>query len=341
MSKNVVGLDIGNQSLKVAYRKRKVGIVTGIFKLPENYVKNGRIPVLKTMADSIKKLRKEYRLPRSAVYALSLPESAVICRRMTLPYMSREQLELNLPYEFKDFVSGDGDKYYYDYALERIVRDDEGTPKSLEVFAAAVLKNVVAEYRDLFRMCGLKLRILQPREIIWNTLLNRYIGDDEERREKEFCIVDMGYQTTRVMFYRGSTFRASRTIELGGFQIDEAIAQSRHVDLHLAQAYREADHEGVLEEEICVAAYRRIGLEIRRAINFYRFSEPDHHLEDLYFGGGSSNIAPLRDEIAELCDLSMHSVNELFPANVTGSEAHACAVAVGLSLCGKEVLENV
>ncbi len=341
MSKTVVGLDIGNSSLKIAYRKGKQGIVTDSVKLPENLVKNGRVQVLQAMADCLRQLRRERRLPRNAYYAMVLPESAVICRRMTLPYMTREQLTLNLPYEFRDFITDEGDRYYYDYALERIVNDDAGNPRSMELFAAAALKNVVAEHRDLCRMAGLKLRILQPREIIWNTLLSRCIGEDAVGEGREFCIVDMGQRVTRVMFYRGSIFRASRSIDMGSADIDEAISMSRNVDLHLAQTYKETNYEGALEDEGCLDTYHRIALEIRRAINFYRFSEPESTLEDLYFAGGSACIAALYHAVAEGSGLTMHSVTELLPAELSGENTGACALAVGLSLCGREVLDNV
>ncbi len=49
--------------------------------------------------------------------AVVIPAESAIVRRLTVPYMSPEQLRVNLPYEFHDFVQGDKDQYFYDYAV--------------------------------------------------------------------------------------------------------------------------------------------------------------------------------------------------------------------------------
>ena len=41
-----------------------------------------------------------------------------------MPLMTEEQLRLNLPYEFHDYIGGEMDKYVFDYAM---IQTKEGT----------------------------------------------------------------------------------------------------------------------------------------------------------------------------------------------------------------------
>lgn len=52
--------------------------------------------------------------------------------RLTVPYMSPEQLRVNLPYEFHDFIQGDKDQYFYDYAVVSVIqgRKDDAAKRS-------------------------------------------------------------------------------------------------------------------------------------------------------------------------------------------------------------------
>lgn len=340
MSKTVVGLDIGDSALKFAYRKGKQGMVAGAVRLPEQLVKDGRIRALAPVADCIRRLHREQRLPRNACYAVNLPESAAICRRLTLPCMTKAQLRLNLPYEFREFVAGSGENYYYDYAVEGRIPDTAQASGKLELFAAAVRKSVVAEYRELFRLCALKLQVLEPEAMIWSTLLRCSPAGRTAGSGAGCCIVDMGHHMTRILFFRGSSFRCGHCVELGGADLDEAISLDRNMDVHQARLCREAAQDAVAEEEACRAVYRRIALELRRAVDYYRFSEGENPVEEVYFAGGSACIRPLCETLSRACGLPVRSVTALYPEEVQGEMLWACAPAVGLSLCGREVLEN-
>ena len=60
---------------------------------------------------------RERKRLREAPAALVLPPSQVICRLVTMPRMTTGQLEMNLPYEFSDFIQGVADQYHCDYAV--------------------------------------------------------------------------------------------------------------------------------------------------------------------------------------------------------------------------------
>ena len=96
MGKTRLGFDIGSSSLKIAVlRGNEIRIEEA--RLPENMVDGtGQIVLPHAFAQFMRQTRKELSLPRGQA-ALALPPSQVICRLVTMPRMTTEQLRLNLP----------------------------------------------------------------------------------------------------------------------------------------------------------------------------------------------------------------------------------------------------
>lgn len=328
MSKVRIGVDIGNSDLKLAVRTGS-SIKTLMLRLPENMVRDGRVQKLNIMGDFLKSARKEYGLPWRAECAVVLPDTMGLFRRMNLPYMTIAQLHLNLPYEFRDYISAVGDSYYYDYALESILKDQDGKPESMDLMAAAVPKPTIQEYMDLFKMAGLKLRVILPQEMVYVNLLREHLKSCPEDMERETCIVDIGYESTRVHIFSGASFRASRSIEIGCAHIYAAIARSLNGDSNIEDIHKLTDFNQELSLPACIEVYHQIAIEIMKAVNFYRFNNSDSVLNDIIFAGGGSFIAPLVEDITETVGLTFRNIGELMLPGLDKEDAQ-CILAVGL-----------
>ena len=79
-------------------------------------------------------------------------------------------------------------------------------------------------------------------------------------------------------------------------------------------------------------AYGTITVELMRALNFYRFSNPDSHLEDIWICGGGACIQPLQQSIAETLDLRIHAAGELLPNGIALEEDYALLQAIGITM---------
>ena len=67
-------------------------------------------------------------------------------------------------------------------------------------------------------------------------------------------------------------------------------------------------------------------------MNFYRFSNPDSQLGDIWLVGGGAVIAPLRTAIAETLDMTVHSADELVDGGDELEDCNALVQAVGITL---------
>ena len=307
----IVGFDIGENSVKMVYfsgRELKRAITA---ELPDAMVSNGRILSMDAMADFIRDMAKGHGIPLTNA-AMVLNTGDHFVRSVTLPLMTEQQLRYNLPYEFRDFLTEEKNRYFFDYSMQGILNGSDGQPEKMELFACAMLKSSVEEYRAMFRRAGFRQRVLTPDESAYGALLEEHIahhgGEDTDR-----CIVSLGHRSTYLYIFHGSSFDSRRGVEAGGAELDSLIADHCGVDVHVAHSYKHSDYNGVLEADYAQELYARLAGEIVRAVNFYNYNNRDRELKELYLCGGGAGIAALRETIAETTRLEVHPAADLLP----------------------------
>ena len=322
MSSKMVGVEIGSSTLKMAVFSGSSVKNMAVKRMPEDLVREGKITAPAAMVEFIKEMRKEYNIP-SGHAALVLPGQAVISHHVVMPKMSEPELQLNLPFEFRDFVGKEGSKFYYDYSVMSMKEE------TMELYAAAVRQATVEEYYDIFKKAGLTLKLAIPAEMAWMNLVD--LAKDEP---KKICIVDIGHGYTRVNIFSNGNFVMGKDIEMGGFLLDETIASAQGVDNYVARTRKEADMNQVLATDTCVEFYQALAIEVMKAVNFYSYSDVDTSvaLSDIYYCGGSSVIEPLRNAILKATGLTMHHIHRLIPGKVVGDQALSCALAAGAAV---------
>ena len=155
MARKMLGIEIGNCDLKICVcRGEEVQDYLQV-ELPDNVVANGQVRSFNSVADLLKTTVKENRI-RVKDCAIVLPDDAYYLRRVTLPKMTTQQLEINLPYELHDFLSGEVSGYFYDYSLIRYMGS------RMDLIAAAADKRLVQKYVQMCRRAGLNLVKLVP-----------------------------------------------------------------------------------------------------------------------------------------------------------------------------------
>jgi|GEM_PF-810876 len=327
-----IGLDIGNSEIKFAVKRGKVW-QTAVSVLPEELISNGHIQIDSATKRFLKAEKRRLRIPGGEC-TLVLPEQQVFCRPTVMPYIPENQLVLNLLYEFRDYIPQDNDRYFYDYAVERIVNNEEGKPASIELMAAAILKETAKSYSDLLSGTGINLKTAIPREMALVYMLRAY-EEANPGENRVYCITDIGQESTRVYFFESTHLSASRNIAIGCRDLDLVIADEKNVNEHIAASYKRTNFEGVMDDPRCREIYSRLAIEVMKAVNFYRFRKVDSPLGDIYYMGGGAALRQLRDPITEAVGLTQHDITELLPEGVEeDEEILSAALACGATLAG-------
>lgn len=345
MAKGCLGIDIGSSSLKIAeYSKNGTKLFSE--PMPENMVSDGQVLSLEAMSEFIRKTLKKWHIAEKDCSVI-LPDILVFTRRLVLPFMNQEQIKVNLPYEFHDFINDDKNKYVYDYAVLEIKENNEGH-KEMEIMAAAALKSTISDYMGMFKRAGLKMTVAIPAVMAYTNLIYRVeekitvnsaekdsdiniVGNNKQKNE--YCFIDLGHTKCRINIFDGHKLSASRTLDYGLNMLDLAIADSKNIDVHIARSYKEAQHDGILESEACVNIYNSIAVEVMRAINFYRFNNQESDLSSAFICGGGGMIKPLVKALSDNTGLELHEAKDIlsYVGNFDeNGEIFVCAVGAAI-----------
>ena len=329
MAKNYIGLEIGN-GITTMYQGGKKGKIL-VSRLPENLVDGGEIISPELLSQFLKKMKKEGRFSGRAC-ALILPEFSAYFRSLEMPAISEKQLRLNLPYEFRDFVGNESMNYNYDYAVEDYVTDEDGKVTAIRLLAASASKQTIKEYEDLLNRAGFRLKVALPREMALLNLVKKAI-ERGAPGDRTFVIIDVGFANTRIYIFQGEDLKATKTIEMGCRDVDSVIADYFNIDIYLAASYRETDHGGILESDICRAVYNRISLEVMKAINFYKYENRQSEFGDCFICGDCSDTEALVNNMLAYVRLNRESLDVILPEECKGlSDAPRALMSIGVTL---------
>ena len=354
MAKSCLGIDIGKDQLKLVLMKGENIVKTASVQMPEGLLKDGRIVSVETTGELIRKTMKENKI-RCKEAAVVVSSGICFLRNVTMPEMTAEQLVYNLPYEFRDYITDELKKYVFDYSWgsgeempkgkklkkaskkkkkeEKPEEEENQKRNEMELLAAAAPLEVMEELRLMTRKAGLKLTFAAPEVSACENLLH-YKLRNEQDKDKEYGILDLGSTSSRLFIFKGDRHQVTRVIERGMEQVEELLADNFHIDIHLAHTWLLANHEDCIHSEVCQDAFSQISVELMRALNFYQFSNPDSRLEDIYICGGGASIATMRQSLEENLDVKIHEAGELLERmNGSGDEASSLwMLAAGTAL---------
>ena len=320
MAHRMIGVEIGSNTLKMAVSVGGTIRQMAAEKMPEDLVREGRPTSAPAMVDFLKTMMKRNGI-RGGNCAMVLPSQLVIAHQVTMPLMNEAELKLNLPFEFRDFVGKDGAKFDYDYSVMS-VKDNV-----MELYAAAVRKDVVEDYYSIFKKAGLTLKIATPAEMAWRNLV-----EAQPNLPKKLCIVDIGHSVTRVNVYVDGNFVMGKDIEMAGALIDQTIADNQQLDVFAARTRKEANMNKILSSEFLNDAYQMLAIEVMKIVNFFNYSDKTEGgpLEHLYYCGGSSVIEPLRTCLLKATGMTLHHIYRLVELDgASADQALYCALAAG------------
>ena len=354
MAKSCLGIDIGKDQMKLVLMKGENIVKTASVQMPEGLLKDGRIVSVETTGELIRKTMKENKI-RCKEAAVVVSSGICFLRNVTMPEMTAEQLVYNLPYEFRDYITDELKKYVFDYSWgsgeempkgkklkkaskkkkkeEKPEEEENQKRNEMELLAAAAPLEVMDDLRLMTRKAGLKLTFAAPEVSACENLLH-YKLRNEQDKDKEYGILDLGSTSSRLFIFKGDRHQVTRVIERGMEQVEELLADNFHIDIHLAHTWLLANHEDCIHSEVCQDAFSQISVELMRALNFYQFSNPESRLEDIYICGGGASIATMRQSLEENLDVKIHEAGELLERmNGSGDEASSLwMLAAGTAL---------
>ena len=303
MRKDLLGVDIGSKEIKLVTKDKFV-----ISETPDNCVEGDELIAFDGMADLLKNLVKENGI-KTKNACIVLPDSLVYIDRIKIPYMNTKQLEVNLPYEFKDVVGKNKDDYIYDYAYVNTIYDSENKPVELELVISCIKKSIIEKYLDMFKKAGMRLVKAMPRQVaISNMLINNNILDN-------IALVDIGYNFTRIDFFKDGLYDVTRILENAIKDMNKMASDKFYCDSHISLRYLKDNKDDILNCELFNNFYDDLALKINRAINYYSYSNQSNTLNNLYLYGGGVHYEQLNNVLKKELNIACMDLNALLDVN--------------------------
>lgn len=292
-----LGVDIGTSGIKVVQlgldNQRPRLMTYGYIEQETDIVKNDSAASRSTVINALKLLIKEAKVSTTKVVA-ALPSFTVFSSIISLPLMSRKELNSAVRWEAKKFVPMPIDELVLDWRLLKDTNEQKPAaqaPKNLRVLITAAPKSLVKRYIEVFKAVGLQITDLETEAL---ALERSLIGTDPA----PVMVVDIGAMATDIAVVVDGIPLINRSIDVGGNTMTKSIAQSLNVDHDRAEQFKR--DFGIASNQSNVSQVPKtvefvissIVNEIRFVLNLYR-SQGSGPIQRIVLSGGSSYLVNL------------------------------------------------
>ena len=344
--KQLVGLDIGSSSLKLAEIERSGGgyVLNRYHQipLPKGVVSEGTLSEPQILTRKIKELF-ELSGAKCRNVVTSLSGNSVISQKVTFLKMPPEELRVLIHDEASKYLPFDSmEDVSYDF---QILGDNEFNPSQMDVMLVAAKSDIVDSYADAIKSAGLNAVIMDVDSFALETMYeeNYDIGGDDEI----IILVNIGASMTNINVLKNGGSVLTRDFTLGGEHINEELLQSMGLaSLDEAERLKVSGLEGDAEaqsrfHESLIAASDQICSEIQRSVDYYRSTYGGAEIKAIFLSGGSARIPGLAEHLHERMNIKTEIINPFkkivynqkkFNATDIEKIGPSAAVCVGLAL---------
>ena len=300
-NKSVIGIDFGGNQIKIVEIKKNK--VTKFIKedMPEGIVVDGEIIAWDGLYEFLDKIVKQNKFNSKKV-RIVIPDAKTHTLRLTTPLMTEKQLDVNVPFEFRDFITDSSVEYAYSWALKGIEQDSDGNDTGFDIVAVAAPKMIIDHYEELIRRVRLKLEMVTPQCLCLETLMKRV---DPNLQECDFALIDLGYYTTRINIFSNGVYDTARTIDDGCKTLVQKVSEAFNCHEKAAIQHIKDNTNGIMDTSEITDVCSSIAVDVMRAVNYYAYEKQNNTLQTIYVCGGGSTIPQLVNELRESVPLDV------------------------------------
>ncbi|MES1208305.1 MAG: type IV pilus assembly protein PilM [Pseudomonadota bacterium] len=342
-----VGLDIGSSAIKAIVlkqgRKETRLLSFGIEPLPPQTIVDGAIMDQAAVVEAIGRLRDALGF-RIKACATAIAGHQVIVKKIQLPFMSREELEQQIPLEAEQHIPFKRDEVDLDYQIV-VEKNAQG---QMEIILVAAKKEMIADTTQVIRDAKLQPLVIDVAAFSVQNAFEAAYG--EAAAASPVALIHVGNSITHVNIIAGGNSVFARDVTVGGAAFTEEIQRRLHVSHDEAEAFKLAACDpvagGAAQIPAGVAAVidevaETTAAKLQRPLEFFLASAPDVVLTKIYLSGGSANVGALlkllelRAKVpVEIMDPFRRTLVDATKLDAGFVKAHAAeaAVAFGLAL---------
>jgi type IV pilus assembly protein PilM len=301
-SKELVGLDIGSSSIKLAeIQETPKGYILSRFSqmpLEKGVIVDG-VPVeQQELALKIKELFKQSGCKRKEIVT-SISGHSVIVKKVSFPTMDEGELRELIKDEAGKYLPFDDmDAVSYDF---QILGENEFIPNQMDVIIVASKKDIVTGYTDAIQQAGYLPVIMDVDSFALETMYE----ENYEFEDNEIAVlINIGASITNINVLKGGASIFTRDFTLAGNSITEAIQQKMGVTFEEAERIKiEGPGGGESAErefrESLLYHAEPICAEIERSIDYFKSTYGGEYIKHILLSGGSAKIPGIVNDLTQ------------------------------------------
>ncbi len=346
MAKTLIGLDIGSSSVKVInLRKTKRGyelLNFGIAPLPPQTIVDSSLMNSGAVVEAIRRLVQSQGI-KTKECALSVSGHSVIIKKISLPQMTKAELENSIQWEAEQYIPFDINDVNVDVQILNPTSTEQG---QMDVLLVAAKKDLIYDFTAVASEAGLKSTIV---DVDAFSVANAFEANYPIPPDQTIALVNVGASVTNIVVIANRVTAFTRDITIGGNQFTEEIQKQ------LGLSYEEAedlklggdaglDADSVIPQEVESVIQEvadSLSSEIRRSLEFYQATNQEGDIDKLYLCGGTSKLSTLRSILESRVSIPVELMDpfrnikinpKIFDVEFIRNVAPMAAVAVGLGL---------
>lgn len=345
-----LGVDFGTQSIKAVELKVVKGKphllnyawvnVTNVKEVPDEYDGD----YAKRLSDALKELFIQMK-PRTRKAVVAIPSFNGLVMIVDFPRMSEKDVADAIKFESRKYIPASLDEVNVSWEIldkeekkrEKKGKDEKKGQKNkkdeeketMRVLLVAAPKSEVQYYDSLFENTNARIDSLELESF---SLARSVIGNTEGR----FLLVDIGAKTTNIVLIENGVVHVSRSVDIGGADMTNAIMQSMNITRERAIALKEGGDDFFKgPTKVGFSSLNFVVNEVKRVLS----SQKSDVVESLVLCGGGSKLTGLPEQMAQMTGLKVTIGNPLshivYDENESGNiknMSSSFAVAIGLAL---------
>jgi type IV pilus assembly protein PilM len=311
----------------------------GVANLPPEAIVQGAFLNSGAIVDTIAEAMDAGRFKTKEV-AVAVSGHSVIVKKVSLPSMSREELEDQIQWEAEQYIPFDVNEVHLDFQI----LDTSEADGQMDVLLVAAKKDLVDDYVQVITEAGLTPTAI---DVAAFAVENAFENNYEAPGDEVIGLVNIGAQVVNINIVEKGIPAFTRDITTGGNQYTEEIQKALAVSFEEAERLKlggsgpDQDQEVVPQEvEHAVRAVTDIVIgEIARSLDFYTATSSESRISKVLLSGGGSKIVGLSAAFADRTGLEVELMNPLsrmlpspgFDAETLAEIAPSLSVGVGLA----------
>ena len=343
-SKLALGLDIGSSSVKLVHLKEgKRGyqlLAWGEAPLPPEAVVDNQLMNSAAIVEAIRELVAQQKVKVKDV-AIGVRGHSVIIKRISMPFMSQEDLDESIQWEAEQYIPFDVKDVNIDTQILTPQADAAG---QMDVLLVAAKKDMINDFTSVCAEAGLTVTVV---DVDAFSVQNAFEASYPQAPGQPVVLINVGAAVTNINIVNNGLATFTRDITVGGNAFTEEIQKQLNISAEEAEALKVGGHgetDAVVPQEVervIQGVADQMGGEIQRSLDFHAATAPDVHPTRVYLSGGTARIPALFKVIEQRAGVPVEILNPFknievdnrkFDPAVIMNAAPAAAVAVGLAL---------